>query len=328
VVRASRLVSILLLLQVHGRLSAAELAARLEVSVRTVYRDLDALSAAGVPVFTQPGTGGGCGLLEGFRTRLTGLTEEEAEALFLAGVPGPAGELGLGTALAAAQLKLLAALPEPLRLRAGHARARFHMDLPRWFERAGDDDPAHLVAIAGALWDDHLLELAYGREARPLVTRRVEPLGLVLKAGVWYLVARLPGRGHPHVYRLSRVASARRLDEPFERPADFDLAAFWSEWARAFAAGLPRIAVRVRLAPDALEAARVLAIEVEPGPAETDGWVPATMVFERIDHAVSGVLGLGPSAEALEPAELRQRVAAAARATALRYAPTSTRSAQ
>ena len=318
--RASRLVSILLLLQVHGRLSAAELASRLEVSVRTVYRDLDALGEAGVPVFARPGAGGGCELLEGFRTRLTGLTEEEAEALFLAGVPGPAGELGLGTALAGAQLKLLAALPEPLRARAGRAQGRFHLDAPRWFERGAHAGTAHLVTIAGALWDDRLLELAYRREGRPPVTRVVEPLGLVLKAGVWYLVARLPSHDEPHVYRLSRVAAATRLEPSFARPAGFDLAAFWSRWASDFAAGLPRVPVRVRLAPGMVDAARAVAIEVEPGPPDRAGWVTATLLFERLEHAVAGVLGLGPGAEALEPAELRGLVAAAARATARRYA--------
>jgi predicted DNA-binding transcriptional regulator YafY len=328
--RASRLVSLLLLLQVHGRLPAAELAARLEVSVRTVYRDLDALGEAGVPVFAQPGAGGGCGLLEGCRTRLTGLTAGEAEALFLAGVPGPAGDLGLGTALAAAQLKLLAALPEPLRARAGGARDRFHMDAPRWFDRAEEADPGHLVTIAGALWDDRLVELAYRRHRGPLAPRVVEPLGLVLKAGVWYLVARLAGRGEPHVYRLSRVVAAARLEAAFTRPADFDLAAFWAGWASAFAAGLPRIGVRVRLAPGALEAARSSAIEVETGPPEADGWLPATLVFEKLEHAVRHVLGLGPDVEVLEPGELRERVAADARATAARYGrgPTAARRAQ
>ncbi|HXM57313.1 MAG TPA: WYL domain-containing protein [Candidatus Dormibacteraeota bacterium] len=317
--RASRLVSLLLLLQVHGRLPATELAARLEVSVRTVYRDLDALSEAGVPVFAQPGAGGGCGLLDGYRTRLTGLTEGEAEALFLAGVPGPAGDLGLGTALAAAQLKLLAALPEPLRARAGGARDRFHMDAPRWFDRSVDADAGHLVTIAGALWDDRLVELAYRRSGGPLATRVIEPLGLVLKAGVWYLVARLAGRGEPHVYRLTRVVAAARLEDAFARPADFDLARFWTDWSGAFAAGLPRIDVRVRLAPAALEAARAAAIEVRTEPPEADGWLPATLVFEKLEHAVRHVLGLGPDVEVLEPAGLRERIAADARATARRY---------
>jgi predicted DNA-binding transcriptional regulator YafY len=328
-VRASRLVSILLLLQVHGRLPASELAARLEVSVRTVYRDLAALGEAGVPVFALPGPGGGCGLVEGYRTRLTGLTTDEAQALFLAGVPGPAGELGLGTSLAAAQLKLLAALPEPLRARAERAGDRFHVDAPRWFDAAGGADPAHLLTIAGAVWEDRRLRLGYQRQGRPPAVRVVEPLGLVLKAGVWYLVARVPDGRDPHVYRLSRVVSADGLDESFDRPPGFDLAGFWSSWVSDYAAGLPRIQVRVRLAPDALPAARWSAIEVSAGPPDQDGWLPATLVYERLEHAVGGVLAMGGCAEALAPPELRERVAEAAHAMAGRYPrPTSASRAQ
>jgi predicted DNA-binding transcriptional regulator YafY len=321
VVRASRLVSILLLLQVHGQLPATELARRLEVSVRTIYRDLDALGEAGVPVFARPGPGGGCGLLDGYRTRLTGLNVEEARALFLAGVPGPAGELGLGTALAAAQLKVLAALPVELRAGAGRARERFHLDAPRWFERAGDAGHGHLATIAGAVWDDRLLRLAYRRDGAPPATREVEPLGLVLKAGVWYLVARLRGRDDPHVYRLSRVEAALPLEERFDRPADFDLTAFWSEWTSAFESSLPRIDITARLAPDSVEGARVLAIDVRLGAPGPDGWLAATLTFERIEHALGAFLALGAGAEVLEPAELRGRVAESALATARRYAP-------
>ncbi|HYW26107.1 MAG TPA: YafY family protein [Terriglobales bacterium] len=322
--RASRLVSILLLLQVHRQLPATELARRLEVSVRTIYRDLEALGEAGVPVFARPGSGGGCGLLEGYRTRLTGLNVEEARALFLAGVPGPAGELGLGTALAAAQLKILAALPAELRAGAGRARERFHLDAPRWFERAADAGHVHLATIAGAVWDDRLLQLAYRRDGAPLATRAVEPLGLVLKAGVWYLVGRLPGRDDPHVYRLSRVEAALPLDERFDRPAGFDLTAFWSDWTSEFESSLPRIDLRARLSPAAVDAARVYAIEVRVGAPEPDGWLPATLTFERIEHALGAFLALGAGAEVLEPAELRERVAASALATARLYAPPTT----
>lgn len=317
--RASRLVSILLLLQVRGRMSAVELADRLEVSARTIYRDLDALSEAGVPVSTQPGPGGGCWLLDGYRTRLTGLTAEEASALFMAGLPGPAGELGLGTALAAAQLKLLAALPDELRTRAGWARDRFHLDAPRWFDHAGGADEGHLVTAAGAMWDDRLLEVRYQREGLPVATHVVEPLGLVLKAGVWYLVVRAPGRAEPHVYRLSRVLSATRLEQPFDRPAGFDLAEFWSRWSRAFEASRPRAQVVLRLAPEALPAARAAAADVMLEDAEADGWVRATLVFERLDWAACSILSLGAGAEVLEPAELRERVAAAAQAMVDRY---------
>jgi predicted DNA-binding transcriptional regulator YafY len=323
-VRASRLVSILLLLQVHGTLPAPELARRLEVSVRTIYRDLDALGEAGVPVFARPGPGGGCGLLEGYRTRLTGLNAEEARALFLAGVPGPAGELGLGTALAAAQLKVLAALPAELRAGAGRARERFHLDAPRWFERADEASHDHLAAIAGAVWDDRLLRLAYRRENAPAATRTVEPLGLVLKAGVWYLVARLPGREQAHVYRLSRVEAALPLDDRFDRPAGFDLTAFWSGWTSAFESGLPRVHLPARLAPDRVEAARAVAIDVCVGAPGPDGWLPATLTFERMEHALGAFLALGDGAEVLEPAELRERVAEAALATVRLYARSPT----
>jgi predicted DNA-binding transcriptional regulator YafY len=323
-VRASRLVSILLLLQVHGQLPAPELARRLEVSVRTIYRDLDALGEAGVPVFARPGSGGGCGLLEGYRTRLTGLNAEEARALFLAGLPGPAGELGLGTALAAAQLKVLAALPADLRAGAGRARERFHLDAPRWFERADEASHGHLATIAGAVWDDRLLRLAYRRDGAPLATRTVEPLGLVLKAGVWYLVARLPGRDDPHVYRVSRVHAALPLEERFDRPAEFDLAAYWSEWAIAFESSLPRIQLPARLAPASVEAARAVAIEVEVGAPGPDGWLPATLTFERMEHALGAFLSLGAGAEVLAPAELRERIAESALGTARRYAPSAT----
>lgn len=319
VVRASRLVSILLLLQVHGQLPATELARRLEVSVRTIYRDLDALGQAGVPVFARPGVGGGCGLLEGYRTRLNGLNVDEARALFVAGVPGPAGELGLGTALAAAQLKVLAALPAELRAGAGRARERFHLDAPRWFERADGAGHGHLAAVAGAVWDDRRLRLAYRRERAPLATRTVEPLGLVLKAGVWYLVAGMPGRDEPHVYRLSRVEAALPLDDRFERPAGFDLAAFWSGWTAAFESGLPRLAVTALLAPEAVEHARVVAIDVRTDGAGPDGRLAATLTFERIEHALGAFLALGASAEVLEPADLRGRVAQAALATVRQY---------
>lgn len=318
--RGSRLVSILLLLQAHGRLPAAALAKRLEVSVRTIYRDLDALSEAGVPVSAQPGPGGGCWLVDGYRTRLTGLTRDEAEALFVSGVPRPAGDLGLGTALATAQLKLLAALPSELRERAGRVSGRFHLDLPQWFERGnGGGDPGHLATIAAAVWEDRLLEIGYRREGRPPASRVVEPLGLVMKAGLWYLVARMHGREEPHVYRLSRVVAVTPRPEPFTRPADFDLARFWDGWSRAFETGLPRVDVFVRLAPDVVEAARAVAVDVAVGEAEPGGWVRATLRFERLEWATGPLLGLGPGVEVLEPAELRAQVAACARATADRY---------
>ncbi len=187
--RASRLVSLLLLLQHRGRVTAGELAEALEVSVRTIYRDLEALSAAGVPVYAEPGRNGGCQLVGGYRTRLTGLTAKEAEALFATGMTGPVGELGLGTVLGAAQLKLLAALPKDLADRAASARQRFHFDAPTWF-RTSRNEP-QLAALAAAVWDDQRVDIRYRHPgADEPAPRTLDPFGLVNKAGVWYLVAR------------------------------------------------------------------------------------------------------------------------------------------
>ena len=229
--RASRLVQLLLLLQTNGKMTASRLATELEVSVRTIYRDIEALSRAGVPIYAEAGPGGGVRLVDGYRTRLTGLTAHEAEALALSGLPGAASELGLGTVLAAAQLKVDAALPPELRSRAVRMRERFHLDAPGWFAR--EELVPHLAALSRAVWDSERVEIRYAK--REGETRRViDPLGLVLKAGVWYLVA-LSGRTRSmRTFRVSRVQSVRALDEPADRPDDFDLAAQWAESSAAF----------------------------------------------------------------------------------------------
>src|SRR4051794_37710946 len=232
--RASRLVALLLLLQARGHLTAAELARELEVSERTVHRDVEALSASGVPVYAERGPHGGIRLVDGYRTRLTGLTGDEAEALFAAGMPGPAAELGLGGELAAARLKLLAALPSELQERATRAQRLFHLDARGWF-RAEDSVP-HLPELASAVWRGCRVRIRY-REGNRVVQRTIDPLGLVLKAGAWYLVAhRVAGM---RVYRVSRVASVRPLEETCERPEGFELSAYWHEWSRAFEESRP-----------------------------------------------------------------------------------------
>src|SRR3954469_24206984 len=218
IVRATRLVSLLLLLQTRGQLTAAELADHLDVSVRTVHRDIEALAVAGVPVEAVRGAAGGYRLAGGYRTRLTGLTGDEAEALFAAGMPGPAAELGLGGELAAARLKLPAALPSELQERATRAQRLFHLDARGWF-RAEDSVP-HLPELASAVWRGCRVKIRY-REGNRVVQRTLDPLGLVLKAGAWYLVAhRVAGM---RVYRVSRVASVRPLEETCERPEGFEL---------------------------------------------------------------------------------------------------------
>ena len=197
--RASRLVSLLLILQSRGGQTAAELARELEVSVRTIHRDVDALSASGVPIYADRGPHGGIRLVDGYRTRLTGMTADEAEALFLAGLPGPAAELGLGTVVAAARLKVLASLPTELRGRASRLVERFHLDAAAWYHP--DEAVPCLGELSEAVWEARRVKIGYDRGDKT-VDRILEPLGLVLKAGVWYLVAGVDGQ--PRTYRVSR----------------------------------------------------------------------------------------------------------------------------
>ena len=292
--RATRLVSLLLLLQTRGLLTAADLAGLLEVSARTVHRDIEALAAAGVPVEAVRGPAGGYRLPGGYRTRLTGLTADEAEALFAAGMPGPAAELGLGGELAAARLKVLAALPQELQERATRAQRLFHLDTRGWFW--GEDRVPHLPALAAALWRGCRVRIRY-REGRRVVQRTVDPLGLVLKGGAWYLVAhRSAGL---RVYRVSRVASVRRLGEDLRRPRGFDLAAYWEQWSREFEGSRPRVEVDVR---------------------DRRGG-DAVLVYEDLGAAYRDLLRRGSELEVIRPLELRERIAATVLELAAMYGP-------
>jgi predicted DNA-binding transcriptional regulator YafY len=321
--RAARLVAILLLLQTRGRLTARELAAELEVSQRTVYRDLDELAAAGIPVYADRGRAGGYQLVQGYRTRLTGLSAEEAEALFLSGLGAAAAQLGLGTVLAAAQLKVMAALPPELRGRAARIRERFLLVAPGWFR--SDEEPSRLEAIAQAVWEARRIEIDYDRPAGP-TTRRLEPLGLVLKGGIWYLVARRDGDFR--TYRVSRIIEARLLDMPFERPESFDLAAHWEESELAFEASLRRHPVRVRVRAEALPdlyfavggSRRIGDVLTDLPPTDPDGWVELTFPTESLAIAHDDLLRLGDRIEVLAPRELRRALAATARRMAATYA--------
>jgi len=302
--RATRLVSLLLVLQMRGQLTAQELADHFEVSVRTIHRDVESLAAAGVPVEAVRGPAGGYRLAGGYRTKLTGLTAAEADALFVA--PAPAAELGLGGVLANARLKVLAALPSELQERASRAERFFHLDSRGWF-RAEDKVP-HLPTLAAATWRERRLSARY-REGRRVVRRTLEPLGLVLKGGAWYLVAhRSAGM---RVYRVSRFASVRIREEGFDRPEDFDLAEYWEEWSRSFEASRPRVEVKLRASDLAL---RFLPRDLQGG----DGIF--TVGFENLDEAFRELLRFGPDAEVLEPQELRARIAATASEVAELYA--------
>ncbi|GGS65248.1 helix-turn-helix transcriptional regulator [Nonomuraea spiralis] len=313
--RASRLLSLLLLLQTRGRMTAPELAAELEVSIRTVYRDVEALSAAGVPVYADRGPAGGYQLLDGYRTRLTGLTAEEASSLFLAGLPGPAAELGMAEVAATAELKLLAALPPEPRSHASRMRERFLLDVPGWYRSA--DDVPHLSEVAEGVWEQRPLHMTYRRWGRKEVDRVIHPYGLVLKGGSWYLVA-APPEGSPRTYRVSRILTIDQLPGHFRRPEGFDLTAFWREYAKEFRERMYTAEAVIRLAPgredmlaytmgsDVVTAA--LAAAGEPDP---EGWRVLTVPVESITHARWLLLRMGADVEVLEPSDLRVLMAEA-----------------
>ncbi|MDQ7805173.1 YafY family protein [Amycolatopsis sp. A133] len=315
--RASRLVSLLLLLQSRGRITARELAEALEVSVRTVYRDVDSLSAAGVPVYGEPGHEGGYRLLDGYQTRLTGLTADEAEALFLTNLPAAAAQLGLTSAAATAQRKLMAALPAELRGRAGRVADRFHLDLPPWY--LGADRTPHLAPIAAATWNQHVLRIRYLRWAEPHeITRTVQPHGLVLKAGNWYLVAR--GGEQFRTYRISRILEVEVLHRSFDRAEGFDLASHWEGYLAHFDRRRHRGTAVVRLSrrgldrlPHLLEPAVVAARRTTAGP-DRAGWTELEIPIESIEAAVPDLLKFGGDVEVIAPEALRSEMLRALRA--------------
>ncbi|MFF3020781.1 helix-turn-helix transcriptional regulator [Streptomyces sp. NPDC057939] len=317
--KSSRLLSMLLLLQTRGRMTAAELARELEVSVRTVYRDAEALTAAGVPLYADAGHSGGYQLLAGYRTRLTGLSADEAEALFLTGMPGPAAELGLGPAVAAAQLKLRAALPPELRAQADRIRLRFHLDAPGWY--AEHEEVPYLAQVADAVWRGRAIAVRYRRWKEPQeVERRLEPYGLVLKAGRWYLVA---GPEGPRTYRVDQILDVTAGDEGFELPEGFDLASHWRRSQADFHARLHPEEAVVRLSPRAAEqltgaAARALAATGRPDP-DVPGWIRAVLPVESPGRAEAQFLALAAEAEVLGPPALRARVRATLAAMTARY---------
>lgn len=321
--QADRLLALLLLLQANGRLSATKLARELEVSTRTIYRDLDALSAAGVPVYAERGRNGGCALLPGFRTDVTGLTAAEAQALFIFAGRGLPGGLGHEGDLTSALRKLLAAVPEPHRPEAVRARERVVVDPTAWAREA--EPLPHLATVQETVWSDRQLRLRY-RSSDAEVGREltVEPYGLVAKAGTWYLIA--AEDGEPRLFRASRIETATVLDADARRPAGLDLEALWLELRRRWDdRGGDGLAVRVRVRTTNLP--RFLRMSVGPTispPVQGQegaggGWTHLGLRFRGEGPAVAFLLGFGGDVEALEPASLRSAMVASGRAIAARY---------
>ncbi|GII64064.1 transcriptional regulator [Sphaerisporangium krabiense] len=328
--RASRLISAVLLLQSRETMTAAELARELEVSPRTIVRDMTALSAAGVPVYADRGRHGGYRLVGGYRTRLTGLSRPEAEALFLSGLTGPIRDMGLADAVTSARLKVLAALPPGLRDASARAGQRFHLDIPGWFAEA--EPPPLLAELARAVWEDRTVELGYRRGDRE-VTRVARPYGLVLKSGVWYLVAHVPGPGgrataeECRTYRVDRVVRVTPTGERFTRDEAFDLVDFWASGVAEFQASVLTDQITVRLTAAGVRALRHV---VEPfaarfaldaaGEPDERGRVVTRLPVEPIEDVAFGVLlRLGPEVEVLDPPGLRVRMGEAARRMAALY---------
>jgi predicted DNA-binding transcriptional regulator YafY len=306
--KADRLLSILLLLQAKGRLTGRELATRLEVSQRTVHRDMEALSAAGVPVFALRGVRGGFKLEEGWRTRVPGLDESELRA-FLMAQPRVVGDSRLARAAERALDKLMAALPVTMREQASSIRKRLHVDTAGW--SGTPEDLSMLEVVQDAVSRDRKLAIRYWPAGREAGERIVDPLGLVAKGGTWYLVARTP-RGL-RTFRVSRIENARLLDEGFERPADFDLAAHWNASTKELRQGRERYEVRLRLAPDAAVSFQKWRRAASAPPSDepgSEGWVTLSVPFDDEAQAAFVVLGLGPKVDVVQPASLRARVAA------------------
>lgn len=304
--KADRLLSALLLLQAHGKLTGRQLARRLEVSARTVHRDMEALSAAGVPVYALRGAGGGWQLDEDWRTRVPGLDAAELQALLMA-QPRVVGDARLARAAERALDKLMAALPASMREQAASIRQRLHVDTTGW--GGVPENLTMLPIVQDAVARDRKLVLCYRRADDQRTERTVDPLGLVAKGGTWYLVART-SEGF-RTFRVSRIEDARVLERPSQRPAEFDLATYWKTSTEELRKGRGRYPATVRLEPRAAEALKKWrwAMPERITGSDPAGWVTLRLQFDDEEQALFIILGHGPRADVVEPAALRERVA-------------------
>jgi predicted DNA-binding transcriptional regulator YafY len=311
--RADRLLAVLMLLQRRRRTTARDLAERLEVSVRTIYRDIEALQSSGVPIYAEPGRNGGVRLVEGYRTDLSGLSLGEAELVPLLGLGDALAGLGLPTPMGQTEAKVMSALPEAQRERAEHFRRKIHVDLTAWWH--GTEIVPHLETLTEAAFTGRKVHVRYrrGGDAK-VVSRTLDALGLVLKNGVWYLVA-ASGQQEPRTYRAARVLEAKIADDSVDPRADFDLATFWNSRRHEFEHAGSEYRVVVRARPDA---ARALRNDYEADTTLGE-WTAVDLTFGGAEHALRRLLSFGPAVEVLEPDELRRAVAEALREAATLY---------
>jgi len=308
--RADRLLSILMLLQTRGKMTAVDLSEELEVSERTIYRDVEALSVAGVPVYAERGPGGGIALIEEYRTNLTGMTAEETRALFMLSIPSPLLQLDVGQDLKAAMLKLNAALPGSRAEDQQSARRRIYLDAS-WWGQAGQPGP-YLQVVQRAVWDERCLRIVTRTQFGIEIEQEICPLGLVAKASVWHLVALRAGR--PQVYRVSDLVRAERLELGFERPQGFDLATFWEEYAAQRESQRSLYWVTAKISPGMAQnlfmvmGEQASGILAQASPPDERGWVTVRMSFEWLGQAREKLLGMGGAVEILDPEGLRKSV--------------------
>jgi predicted DNA-binding transcriptional regulator YafY len=298
-----------MLLQSHGKLSAPRLAEELEVSVRTIYRDIDALGAAGIPVYLERGKNGGCVLLEGYRTSLTGLTPDEVKALFILGVPAPLDQLGITQDIRAALRKLSASLPAHRREEEKDVRSRIHINWKNW--RRGAEPQPHFSLIYRSLWGNRKIHIIYsvkiGLRAEKQFERIVAPYGLAAKSGEWYLICADDNR--IRVYAFSSILKVDPVEDEFIVPPDFNLISYWEEWCDRQDKYRPSLRVRARLSPllvgylsyDRNLRDRIISSE----PPDTDGCVNVEMLFESFEEARNHILSMGNGIEVLDPEPLR-----------------------
>lgn len=308
--RADRLITILMYLQTEGRMTAAELARRLEVSERTIYRDMDALSASGVPIYADSGAGGGFSLPPDYRTKVDGLTAQEIHALFLNMSNRAFQQLGIGQSLRSALLKLLNALPGPNRQNADWIQNRVYLDTDAWY-RFKEHVP-YIQAAQQAIWEEKEVVMTYATQTDGEILMRLKPYGLVAKAGIWFIVGE--AESQTQAYRLSRIRSFQILEDRFSRPEQFDLQSFWHGWVARFESERTRYSVVLEISQEGLPLLSQAIGEAAKQQAELQksmvrsGWRRLTLSFANKEEALSRILALGLHAKVIQPMELRQSI--------------------
>jgi predicted DNA-binding transcriptional regulator YafY len=308
--RADRLISIVMLLQTHDKMTADELSRQLEVSPRTIYRDITALNVSGIPIYTDRGPGGGIALLESYRTSLTGMSEDEIRALFMVNIPDVLVELGFGQKLKSAFVKLAASLPAYQQRVQLHTQQRIYLDSTPWREK--DEFAPHINIIHKAVWQDKLIRLVYRGSFDTQFKVELAPLGLVAKMNTWYLVGK--HEGYIRVVKIADILQVEALDQACIRDENFDLPVFWKEWCKSTQERRSILETRLKLAPALISKLPLYLGEgikfvIDDSTTKNDSsWITITVLFENIFQAREKVLSMGRAVEVMEPIALRLSV--------------------